>query len=224
MKDRKDIFSKLDYSNISAYKVTDRDCEALILGARVYGINTVVISPASIKSCLGHVIDTVKTAVSIAYPSGALSVESKVEEIDEILKLYPGIGEFYVVMNMGLFLEGNFDYSNEELKLIMKAACGKTVKFVVESGILTKEQTQKLCDMAAANNVPYIVASTGFLPYDTKMPTLEQITRLVECAGGRVKIVACGDINTLEQACQYLAAGADRVFIDQRVKLAGNTY
>jgi deoxyribose-phosphate aldolase len=222
MKSSQDLLSRLDYSNIASYKVTDTDCEALVLAARTYGITTIVISPASVKICLDHIVDTIKIAVSIAYPSGALSIESKTEEIDEILKIYPRIDEFFVVVNMGLLLADNFAYVDEELKAIMKTACGKTVKLAVETGIMPQDYMQKLCDMAVKNNIPYIVASTGFVPYDTKMPTIEQTKMLVDCARDRIKIVACGDITTLEQAQQYLSAGADRVCIEQGVRINAN--
>jgi len=206
------IVSRFDYSNIQAYKVSDRDCENLALKAKEYGFHTVVVGPSSLP-----IVDRllkwsgINIAVSIAYPSGAYFPYSKREEIDGVLETGYRVDELYMVMAVGRFLSGYEVEIRDEMKMFAEAARGRTTKLVIEAGVMSREQKKRVCDLAAEAGIKYVVTSTGFLPYEVPLPTADDIKELVEAAAGRVGIVACGEINNKDQALEVLKAGADRI-------------
>lgn len=207
-----DIVSRIDYSNIQDYEVSDSNCENLVLKSKVYGFNTIVVGPSSLPIVEKIIEDSnIKIAVSIAYPSGAYLLDSKIEEIKDILEDDMRVDEFYIVMAVGRFLSGYVDEAREEINAFAKATGNKTVKLVIEASVMNKTQKKTICDMAAQAGVKYIVASTGFAAYDVPFPTGDDIADLVQAAAGRVKIIACGAIDTLEDACNMLNAGCERI-------------
>ena len=176
------------------------------------GIGTVVIGASSlstVNSILGKT--NVKIAVSVAYPSGAYIIKSKVQEIEGLFDIDARFDEIYVVLAVGRFLSGYEEQAREEVSAVVSAAKGKTVKLIIEAGVMNKVQKEKICDIAAEAGVEYIVASTGFEPYDVPFPTAKDIRELSRAADGRLKIVACGNIETLADAAEMIKVGADRV-------------
>ena len=208
----KKLIEILDYSNIQEYKVDDEHCENLAFKAKEAGINTVVIGAASLPIVESIIGDTdIKIAVSVSYPSGAYILKSKVQEIEGLFEIGARFDEIYVVMGVGRYLSGYVEEARKELDAFVKAARGKTVKVVIEAGVMDKKQKKIVCDIAADTGVDYIVSSTDFKPYDVPFPTVQDIKDLKEAAAGRVKIIACGDINTKALVENMLDAGADRV-------------
>jgi deoxyribose-phosphate aldolase len=218
--DLRQIISIIDYSNIQSYKVTDADCENLALKAIVYGFGTVVVGPSSL-SAIEEILKgkNIKTAVSIAYPSGAYLLKSKTDEIKELLETKPYIDEFYAVLAVGRFLSGYADETRREIEGIVRAAGKRTVKIVIEAGIMDFTQKKTICDMVAEAGAEYIVASTGFIYYDVPIPTEYDIKELVEVAEGRIKIIACGGVDTADAAIKMLNAGADRICTEKAFEI-----
>ena len=206
------IVTLFDYSNIQAYRVSDKDCELLALKAIKYGFKNVVVGPSSLP-IINKLLkwSGVNIAVAIAYPSGAYLLHSKLQEIDDILKSGYRVDEFYMVLAIGKFLSGYENETLEELKALVKAAKGRVTKAVIEAAVMNKSQKKLICDMAAEAGVDYLVASTGFLPYDVPSPTSKDIEELVNASAGRLGIIACGEINTMEKALEMLYAGANRI-------------
>lgn len=215
------IMPFLEYSNIQEYKISDTDCENLALKAKLYGFDTIIVMPSALPIMEELLDDTnVKVAVAVAYPSGAYVLEAKMKEIEDIFETGYRFDELYVTLAVGRFLSGYEAEAVEEIKAFVEAARGKTVKLVVEASVMTKEQKKFICDTAEQAGIEYIVASTGFAPYDVPFPTEEDIKELAEAADGRVKIVACGGIDTKDKAIGMIEAGAAKICTTEAFKIA----
>jgi deoxyribose-phosphate aldolase len=206
---------KMEYSNIQLYEVGDMQCENLALKAMKAGIKTIVVTPSSLPAVnriLGKNSD-VKVDVAIAYPSGAYFSYQKVQEIEGLLRDKEHFDEIYVVMQVGKYLSGHPDVMKEEISAVAAAARNGNipVKLVTEAALLSDEQMKEICDTAAENKLKAIVASTGFLPYDVPLPDTDDNSRLVKTAGGRLEVIACGNITKPDEFLAMLDAGADKV-------------
>ncbi len=202
---------KIIATNIQAYKISDTDCENLCLKAKAYGIGKILVGPSSLPLVFRMLEGSgVEVCASIAYPSGAFFAEAKAGEITELEQLYPQLSAYYAVMAVGRFLSGYEAEARAEMEAVKKAAGQKAVYIVTEAKLLSGEQMQKLCGMAADAGIEGIVDTTGFAPYDIPFPAAEDTARLVKAANGSVKVICNSSIDTPEKAAAALEAGADR--------------
>ena len=84
----------------------------------------------------------------------------------------------------------------------------KTIKIIVESGVLTEEELLKCCELYGASGIDFLKTSTG---YAEKSATVEAVRLMRENLPGQVQIKASGGIRTYEFARQLIAAGATRL-------------
>jgi len=213
---------KLNYSNVQTYKVGDMECQMLALKAIQKNIGTIVVGPTALpvvnKILKGN--DSIKVAVTVAYPSGAYIVKAKIQEIEGLFEAGERFDELCVVMGVNRYLSGYAREAEEEIKQLKKAAGRVPVKLMIEAGLMTKEQKKEICDFAAAAGVEYIVASTGFTPYDLIFPTVEDIRELSAAAAGRLQIIACGEVDTKRRFLDMIQAGAAYVMTARAYEIA----
>lgn len=205
---------KLEYSNISEYRIGDTECENLVLKALKCGVETIVVGPSSLNivtNMLKNEKNAPKVCVTVAYPSGAYWKDSKVQEMEGILELGYPIDGFYVVMQVGAYLSGRKDAIQQEMEAFITAANKIPVKLVTELGVLSQSQIEELCKMAIEAGISAIVTSTGFLPYDVTQADQTAYRQLVKAANGRIEIIANGDIKTKSEVEQLLKLGVDKI-------------
>lgn len=205
------IEKKMIYSNAPIYKVSDADCERLMLGAMAKGIGKVLVLPASLPAVNWAGDGSVPICVGVAYPSGAYEKGVKRNEINDLMQSAEKFDEIYAVLAVGRYLSGYVDECREEMEEMVEAAGQKPIFFIIEAGMMSDAQKREIVDMAIKAGAKGIVASTDFVPYDIEMPIVENIRTLAAAAGGRLQIVACGGIDSREKAEAMLEAGADFV-------------
>lgn len=204
---------KLDYSNFQLYEIGDTEIENLVLNALRYNIETIVIGP----SALDRVYQALKPEeklninVAVSYPSGAYTVNAKIQEIEGLFELNCKIDGLYIVMQVGAYLSGHIKEAEKELKDLVKAAKGVPIKLITEISVMTNEQIEKLCDIAAEAGVQALVTSAGFLPYDVKRAEVTQYKAVVSAAKHRFEIVANEQTSSREDAEKLLKLGIDRI-------------
>jgi len=86
----------------------------------------------------------------------------------------------------------------------------KIVKVIVEVGYLTDIELFKLADMLIEEKIDFIKTCTGYGPRGV---TVEDIIKIKNHVGDRIKIKASGGIKTMAFAEQLIGAGADRLGI-----------
>ncbi len=202
---------KMVYANAPVYKISDADCERLVLGAMAKGINRVFVLPSSLPAVNRVGDGTLKVCVGVAYPSGAYEKEVKRNEIDDLVRSGEHFDELYAVLAVGRLISGYADECFEEMRLMVETAQGKPVYFIIEAGMMSEAQKKEVVELAIKAGAKGIVASTDFVPYDLTFPQSEDIKILADAAAGRIRIVACGGIDTREKAEDMLEAGAELV-------------
>ena len=128
-----------------------------------------------------------------------------------------GADEVDMVVNLGWVKEGNFEAVTEEIRQIKGHCCGKILKVIIETCLLTEEEKIALCKCVTDAGADYIKTSTGF---STGGATFEDVALFAKHIGENVKIKAAGGISSLADAEKFIELGADRLGTSRIVKIA----
>lgn len=151
---------------------------------------------------------TVKVATVIGFPFGYNCIESKIAEI--VLAMVDGADELDVVINFTAIKNNDWQLIANEINHILPIIKSKqkTIKTIIETGVLTNEEIIKCCDIYGAAGVDFVKTSTG---YADKGATLEAVTLIRKHLADQVGIKASGGIKNFEFARDLINAGATRI-------------
>ncbi len=147
----------------------------------------------------------VLVATVIGFPLGANSSEAKAAEVKAALK--QGADELDLVINFAALLDGDEDTVKTDLERVIAVAGGKTVKAIIETCFLDKEQKIKAALLAREAGADYVKTSTGFGSGGAQK---EDVLLLREVLQGGARIKASGGIRDRPTALTMIEAGADR--------------
>lgn len=185
------------------------DVEKLCAEARQYAFAAVCIPPNFVKTAKSLLQEsTVKTATVIGFPFGYSAVEAKIAET--VLAMVDGADELDVVANISAIKNGDWLYIANEINHLMPVIKSKhkTIKVIIESGVLTNDEIIKCCDIYGAAGIDYLKTSTG---YAEKGATVEAVQLFRRYLPGQVQIKASGGIRDYAFAKQLIEAGATRL-------------
>lgn len=212
--DIKEILSKVDHTLLKQC-ATWEDIKAICDDGIKYGTASVCIPASFVKRVKEYVSDRVKICTVIGFPNGYSTTEVKVFETKDALA--NGADEIDMVINIGDLKDKNYEAVLEEIREI-KSACGdKTLKVIVETCMLTKEEKIKMCQLVTEAKADFIKTSTGF---GGEGATFEDIKLFAENVGSDVKIKAAGGISSIDDAEKFIELGADRLGTSRIVKIA----
>lgn len=185
------------------------DIEKLCAEAVKYGFAAVCIPPPFVKKCKELLRgSTVKTATVIGFPFGYSAIEAKLAEI--LLAMVDNADELDVVVNIMAIKNNDWQYVSNEINHIMPVAKskGKTVKIIVESGVLTQDELLKCCELYGAAGIDFLKTSTG---YAETGATVEAVKTMRKNLPSHVQVKAAGGIRTYQFALELIEAGATRL-------------
>jgi deoxyribose-phosphate aldolase len=185
------------------------DIEKLCNEAKQYQFAAVCVPPNFVKKAKSFLEGTsVKVATVIGFPFGYSAVESKIAEI--VLAMVDGADELDVVINISAIKNGDWVYLANEINHIMPVvkSKNKTIKIIIESGVLTNDEIIKCCDLYGVAGIDYLKTSTG---YAEKGATIEAVQLFRLHLPKHVQIKASGGIRDYAFAKQLIDAGATRL-------------
>lgn len=148
----------------------------------------------------------VKVCTVVGFPLGM--AESSVKLFETKAALAAGADEIDMVINVGALKDGKDDYVFEEIKAL-KAACGtKTLKVIIETCLLTKDEKVRACRLAQRAGADFVKTSTGFSAGGAKA---EDVALMRKTVGATMGVKASGGIHTAEEAETMVDAGASRL-------------
>lgn len=145
-------------------------------------------------------------SVAAGFPSSQTFTEIKIAET--ALAVMEGADEIDIVMNLGYFMEDNFDDLCEEIQEIKESCREAKLKVILETGALaTSENIQKAAILALYSDADFIKTSTG-KGYPGATPEAVYVMCRVlktyhSIAGRQVGIKISGGIKTAEEAVNY---------------------
>ena len=185
------------------------DIDKLCAEAIQYGFAAVCVPPNFIKQAKALTAGTaVKVATVIGFPFGFSAVEAKSAEI--VLAMVDGVDELDVVCNISAIKNKDFQYIAGEINHIMPIirSKGKTIKVIIESGVLTNEEIIACCDIYGAAGIDFLKTSTG---YAEKGASVEDVALFRAHLPAQVQIKASGGIRDYAFAKELVDAGATRL-------------
>ncbi len=197
------------------------DIEKLCKEAIDYQFAAVCVPPNFVKKAkifLGN--STVKLATVIGFPFGYSAVEAKLAEV--VLAIVDGADELDIVANISAIKNSDWQYLANELNHIMPIIQnkGKTIKVIIESGILADDEIIKCCELYGVAGINYLKTSTG---YAEKGATVEAVTLIKKHLPSNVQIKASGGIRDYTFAQQLVDAGATRLGCSASIAIVNGT-
>ena len=148
----------------------------------------------------------VKVAAVVGFPLGAMTTASKVFEAKEAIE--NGASEVDMVINVAKLKDGEFDYVENEIRLIKEAIGDNILKVIIETCYLTDEEKVKACELSLVAKADFVKTSTGF---GTGGATYEDVKLMKSVVGDNAKVKASGGVRDKETAQKYVDLGAERL-------------
>lgn len=188
---------------------TITDIEKLCNEALQYQFAAVCVPPPFVKKAKALTANTnVKTATVIGFPFGYSAVEAKIAEA--LLAMVDGADELDIVINLIALKNNDWEYLANEINHVMPVIKqqNKTVKIIIESGVLTDEEIIKCCGLYGASGIDFLKTSTGYAEVGATVKAVELMRSHLPAS---VQIKASGGIRNYEFAKQLVEAGATRL-------------
>lgn len=196
----------IDHTNLKPF-ATKEDITKLCADAREWDFASVCVNPCDIplaKELLAG--SDVKVCTVIGFPLGRNTTEIKVAETEVAYRM--GCEEFDMVINVGKLKDGCADYVKDEIAAVVAAAKGKTVKVIIETGLLTDEEKALATRLSCEAGAHFVKTCSGV---SAGVATVDDIKLMKANVSGDVKLKASSGIRTYEDALALIEAGADRL-------------
>ena len=205
------IIPVASYIDHTLLKATCRsvDIDQLCREAIEFEFAAVCVPPFLVKQAAKALKGSpVKTATVIGFPMGYSSVDSKLSEIQTAIN--EGADELDTVINLIALKNGDWSYLEKEMRrqvdLVHQEK--KIVKVIVESGILSRDELTRCCELYGKLDIDFMKTSTGYAEKGASVADVELMRRLLPA---NVKIKASGGIRHYSFAEELIESGADRL-------------
>ena len=202
--DINEILSKVDHTLLSQTS-TWEEIKSICDDGMKYKTASVCIPPCYVKSAKEYVKDSLKICTVIGFPNGYSTLETKLFETQNALN--SGADEIDMVINLGDVKQKKFDVIEDEIREIKSVCKDKILKVIIETCLLTDEEKIKMCEVISKAGADFIKTSTGF---SKSGATIHDVELFKNNISDSVKIKAAGGISSLEDAENFLKAGASR--------------
>ena len=209
-----EILAKCDHTLLSQ-AATWADIQAICDDGMKFKTASVCIPASFVQQAKQYVGDKLAICTVIGFPNGYDTTAAK------CFMAYDAVGhgadELDMVINIGWAKEGRFADITEEIRQVKAHCCGKILKVIIETCLLTDAEKIALCGCVTEAGADYIKTSTGF---STAGATFDDVALFAKHVGKGVKIKAAGGISSLSDAEEFIRLGADRLGTSRIVKLA----
>ena len=188
---------------------SEKDIIKICNEAKEYHFASVCVNPCNVSLVSKELKGSdVKVCSVISFPFGASSTEVKVEEAKKAIEA--GAEEIDMVINVGKLLEGDLEYTQNEVSAITKACHEKNVllKVIVETCYLEEKNIADICAIIEKAGADFIKTSTG---YGSRGASVEDIKLFKKYLKKDTKIKASGGVRTREDAETYICLGCSRI-------------
>ena len=195
----------IDHTLLKPY-ATKEEIRRLCAEAIQYGFRTVCVNPVHVSDAVFFGQGGVSVCSVVGFPLGAHLSKTKALETREVIGL--GAREIDMVIRIGALKEGRNQEVAADIRAVVEAADGCTVKVILESCYLTDEEKARACVLAKEAGASFVKTSTGFAAAGAKV---EDVALMRQTVGKEMGVKAAGGIRTLADALKMIEAGADRL-------------
>ena len=200
-------FNKLFDHTLLKPEATSQQIKTLCQEAKEFDFASVCVNPDFVSLAAEELKGSdVKVCTVIGFPLGANKTEIKVEETR--LAIEDGADEIDMVQNISWAKEGKWGAIKEEVAALKKEAGDKTLKVILETCLLTKEEIRLSSIAAKEGGADFVKTSTGFSKGGAKE---EDVAIMREAVGPDLGVKASGGIHHYEEVVALVKAGANRI-------------
>ena len=157
-------------------------------------------------------VDGVYVGAPVGFPSGAATTLTKILEAEQLLR--DGVEEMDIVMNVGKFKAGEYNYVLQELREIVGMTDHRVkTKVIIETRALKEDEIYRACDLVNESGADFVKTGTGWIPGQLD---LEQVRRIKEHCGKDIKLKVAGGVRTREDFITLFDMGVERVGINEQ--------
>lgn len=196
----------IDHTNLKPDSKKEKIVQ-LCADAREWNFASVCVNPCNISLAKELLAGSdVMVCTVIGFPLGQNTTAVKVAETEDAYAL--GCDEFDMVINVGRLKDGCYDYVRNEIAAVVAAAKGKTVKVIIETGLLTDEEKAIATRLSCEAGAHFVKTCSGV---SAGVATVADIKLMKENISGNVLLKASSGIRTYEDAIALIEAGAERL-------------
>lgn len=195
----------IDHTLLKA-EATTKDIDKLIQEAKEYGFKTVCVNSSWVKYVHEKLKGTdIEITSVVGFPLGAMITQAKAFETK--LAIDHGANEIDMVINIGRFKQGDYEYVLNDIKKV-KEACGNHIlKVIIETALLTNDEIRKATEIVLKSGAEFVKTSTGF---SYRGANLEDIKIMKKVVGDKIQIKAAGGISSMDDLISMYNEGATR--------------
>lgn len=202
----KNLASLIDHTLLRP-DATERDIERHCDEARVNHFFGVCVNGSWVAIARRMLEGSSVKVISVAgFPLGAMTADAKRRETERAVE--DGADEIDFVINIGRLKQGDTRYILDEIAAAVRAAGGRTVKAILETCFLSRDEKILACRLAMEGGARFVKTSTGFA---SSGATVQDVKLMREIVGPGFGVKASGGIRNRETAIAMLEAGANRL-------------
>lgn len=195
-------------------EATEKQFVQLCNEANHYGFASACVPPMRVKLAAQCLKGTkVRTGSVVGFPFGYNA--SSIKAGEAAMAVNDGSDELDMVMAIAALKDKNFRYVLEDIRQVVKAAAGKTVKVIIETCFLTREEKTAACKLIIDGGAQFVKTSTGLAGGATE----DDVRLLHETAGQVILVKASGGIRSDRDALTMIRAGAARLGTSSGVEI-----
>lgn len=191
------------------------DIDTLIDEAIAHQFKSVCVSPIWVAHAKARLEGTgVLVCTVVGFPFGTHLPKVKAFETKEAIK--QGADEIDMVIDIDAVRSRDRKRVLKDIKAVVKAAAGKTVKVIIETAYLDKKEITYVSKLAVTAGATFVKTSTG---YASRGASVDDIITIKKAVGEHALIKASGGVRSREDALLMIEKGANRLGTSSGVKL-----
>ncbi len=199
-------------------EATETQIIQLCKEAKEYNFASVCVNPSWVPLCAKLLKgSSVMVCTVIGFPLGATSSESKAYETKKAIA--DGANEIDMVINVGALKSKDYQKVENDIRAVVEACNGTTLKVILETGLLTDEEKIKASELSVKAGANFVKTSTGFGPGGA---TEADIALMRKVVGPDLGVKASGGIRDTETTLKMLKAGATRIGASASIAIVTN--
>ena len=204
----------IDHTLLKA-EATQVQIEKLCAEAKAHSFFSVCVNTSYVKSCADLLRGSeVKTCCVVGFPLGAMDTSSKAFETRTAIA--NGAQEIDMVIAIGALKDRRLEQVTQDIRAVVEAAQGRTVKVIIETSLLTAEEKVLACQAAQKAEAHFVKTCTGF---GGGGATVEDVKLMKSTVGPNMEVKASGGIKSTQDALNLIAAGATRLGTSSGISL-----
>ena len=188
-------------------ETTEADVRRLCAEAREHCFASVCVSPVWVPVAAEELAGrTPLVCTVVGFPHGANRTAVKAAETEQAAR--DGAEEIDMVLAIALLKSERYADVEADVRAVVDAAGGRTVKVILETALLTDEEKVIACVLAQNAGADFVKTSTGFASSGASPQDVALMRRVV---GDAMGVKASGGVRSAEDAYALVEAGATRL-------------